>query len=234
MPEDTCGDLSGDAVDPLESAIAFIGRNARTTGEESFSDRQTAAIAQLSSLVEWAAAGGLILNSRTWESRSVIGGSEHDIWEEPGEYWKSTRDNHFGWTVLPGDDGKPLGSEATPLEYLERWNNANLFLGDRVQLRGIVKTKWGVRIVISQPFVEGRYPNKTTISKDLVGRGFRPLPGFVLGAEMESSFYHPDERIGLFDAATDNFILSQGVPVPVDVVILQAGEALHYQLCQLI
>jgi hypothetical protein len=37
---------SGIPKNPLESAIAFVGANARTTGEESFGIRQQAAIIQ--------------------------------------------------------------------------------------------------------------------------------------------------------------------------------------------
>ena len=113
MPEDTCGNLPRNAGDSLESAIAFVGGNARTTGEEPFRERQAAAIAQRDALVEWATACSLILDPRAWEDRSVIGGSEHDIWEEPGEYWKTTRD--AGPSCLAAT-GSPL------VPRLHRWN----------------------------------------------------------------------------------------------------------------
>lgn len=35
--------------------------------------------------------------------------------------WKVTRPDRFGWAVLPGADGSPEIADATPLEYLERW-----------------------------------------------------------------------------------------------------------------
>lgn len=235
MPEeDARGNRPGTEGDPLDSAISYTSGDARTTGEESLPKRRAAAIAQRRALVRWASARGLILDPRIWEGRAVIGGSEHDIWEEPGEYWKATRDDHFGWTVLPGKNGKPVCTHATPLEYLERWKNANRFLGDHVRLRGVVESEFGVRVVISQPFIKGTHPRKATIARDLRRRGFFPVPGFVVGAEVDSSFYHPEERIGIFDAATDNFILSQGIPVPVDVVILRAGAKLHHQLQRMV
>ena len=60
------------------------------------------------------------------------------------------------------------------------------------------------------------------------------VPGFFIGSESDSSFYHEAERIGIFDATCDNFILSQGVPIPVDVVIVAVGDALRRQLLNLI
>lgn len=50
------------------------------------------------------------------------------------------------------------------------------------------------------------------------------------GSESDSSFYNDDQRIGIFDATCDNFILSQGVPIPVDVVIVEVGNLLRVQL----
>lgn len=115
---------------PLESAIDYVGRDARTTGEESFELRREAAIAQRQALVQWAEENGLKLDPSLWEGKTVIGGSEHDIWEQGGDLWKVTRPDHFGWTVLPGVDGLPEIAEATPLEYLKRWQNANIVLGE--------------------------------------------------------------------------------------------------------
>lgn len=121
-----------------------------------------------------------------------------------------------------------------PLEYLERWRNANRLLGDNSVLRGVSETDEGVQVVISHPFIEGPYPEKREIIGELRNRGFVMVPGFFIGSESDSSFYHEAERIGIFDATCDNFILSQGVPIPVDVVIVAMGDALRRQLLNLI
>lgn len=160
----------------------------------------------------------------------MIGGSEHDIWEMNGEIWKVTRPDRFGWTVLPGEDGVPEIAEATPLEYLERWQNANRLLGDNATLRGVSETDEGVQVVISHQFIEGSYPEKRDIISELRKRGFILVSGFCIGSESDSSFYNDDQRIGIFDATCDNFILSQGVPIPVDVVIVEVGNLLRVQL----
>ncbi len=232
--QDTGGDSEGTEGDSLESAIRHLARDARTTGDEPFKLRRSAAIAQRKSLVEWAESRGLTLSPSLWRNRTVIGGSEHDIWEEPGEVWKVTRPDKFGWTVLPRANGFPEMSDATPLEYLERWSNSIRFLGDFVKLRGVAKTRQGVQVVISQRFIKGPYPSQAQIARDLKSRGFTRVPEFSIGAERDSSFYHQREKIAIFDAAVDNFILSQGVPVPVDVIPMRVGEMLHAQLMTLI
>jgi hypothetical protein len=222
--------VRGIPEDPLESAIAFVGGNARTDGEEPFGLRQKAAFIQRAALVQWAEKSGLIASPSMWEGKAVIGGSEHDIWEMDGEIWKVTRPDRFGWTVLPGEAGVPHIAEATPLEYLKRWQNANRLLGDNAILRGVSETEEGVQVVISHPFIEGHYPEKIDIIGELHNRGFVLVPRFFIGSESDSSFYNDDKRIGIFDATCDNFILSQGVPIPVDVVIVEVGAMLRLQL----
>lgn len=114
--ESSGSNVRGIPEDPLESAISFVGGNARTTGEEPFELRRKAAIIQQAALVRWAKNSWLIVSPSLWEGKAVIGGSEHDIWEMDGEIWKVTRPDRFGWTVLPGEDGVPHLAEATPLE----------------------------------------------------------------------------------------------------------------------
>ncbi len=148
--------------------------------------------------------------------------------------WKVTRPDRFGWTVLPGADGSPEIADATPLEYLERWQNANTVLDDLARLRGIAQTDEGVQVVISQPFVKGPYPFPEDIRRDMEKRGFVKVPGFSIGSETDSSYYSEATRTGIFDAASDNYILSQGIPIPVDVIALRIGDELRRQLLRLI
>ncbi len=142
--------------------------------------------------------------------------------------------DRFGWTVLPGDEGFPEIAEATPLEYLERWLNANHLLGDSARLRGISQTTEGVQIVISQPFIEGPYPQKDDIVSELRKYGFVLVPRFSIGSEADSSFYNDEKRLGIFDATCDNFILSHGTPIPVHAIIIPVGNRLRLQLRALI
>ncbi len=100
-------DIRGISEDSVESAVAFVGGDARTTGEEPFELRQKAAITQREALLRWAKNRDLITSPEIWCGKAMIGASEHDVWQENGEYWKVTRPDHFGWTVLPGDNGFP-------------------------------------------------------------------------------------------------------------------------------
>jgi hypothetical protein len=223
----------GLSVDSLESAITFIGRNARTTGEEPFELRQASAVAQREALVEWAEANGMKLDPSVWEGKATIGGYEHDIWEHYGEMWKVTRPDRFGWTVLSGTDGNPKIAEATPLEYLERWQNANRVLGDSAKLRGVSVTEEGVQVVISQPYIEGPYPSIPEVRAEMGKRGFQ-LVKFSIGSESETTFYDDDSRAAAFDASSDNFIVAGGTPIPVDVIVIRVGDELPRQLLAII
>ena len=222
----------GLSEDSLESAIAFVGRNARPTGEESFELRQASAAAQRNALIQWAEANGVKLDPSMWEGKASIGGSEHDIWWQHGEIWKVTRPDRFGWTVIPGTDGFPKIAEATPLEYLERWRNANLILGDSARLRGVSVDDHGVQVVISQPYIEGPYPSMPEVRAEMTRRGFDPVP-FSIGSESETTFYDDASRTAAFDASSDNFVFADGTPIPVDVIIIRVGDKLRRQLLRL-
>jgi hypothetical protein len=141
--------VSGVPGDPLESAIAYVCGNARTTGEEPFGIRQQAACIQRDAIVRWAEESGLIVDPSLWRGKAVLGGSEHDI-------------------VL-----------------------------------------------------------------ELRKRGFLLVPDFFIGSEPDSSFYHEREGIAIFDATCDNFILSHGIPMAVDVVVVPVGDLLRQQLAKL-
>jgi len=218
---------------PLESAIDFVIGNAGATGEEPFERRRKIAHLQLKALIDWARIHSFFLDQQLWSGIAKIGGSEHDIWENEDRMWKATRPNRFGWTVLPGDDGVPVLSEATPLEYLSRWLDSNRLLGDTVCLGGIHSSDEGTRVIVSQRFLIGRYPTALQIRKELHKFGFWPVHGFSIGSYPDSSFFNPDLNIALFDATTDNFILTMGTPIPIDVIPITVGPKLRNQLLNL-
>lgn len=168
-----------------------------------------------------------------WERKAVIGGSEHDIWELDGCMWKATRPNHFGWTVLAGDGEMPEVMEATPLEYLVRWQISNRILGDAVRLRGVHSDGSGTRVIISQPFIAGTYPDSLQVRELMRTLGFHFVPSFSVGAQPDSSYFNTDLNIAFFDATTDNFIFSEGIPIPVDIIPVKVGSKLRSQLLKL-
>lgn len=147
--------------------------------------------------------------------------------------WKVTRPDRFGWTVLPGESGVPEICEATPLEYLKRWMHSNMLFGDNVRLEGIFVSDEGVQVIVSQKFIVGSNPSPSHISDEMDRRGFGLIPGFSIGSEADSSFYSFSEGIAVFDAVPDNFIESQGAPIPIDVIPVMAGPSLKAQILRL-
>ncbi|MES2922991.1 MAG: hypothetical protein V4819_15655 [Verrucomicrobiota bacterium] len=97
-----------------------------------------------------------------------------------------------------------------------------------------MKSDEGVQVAVSQTYIEGPYPRKEDIIRDLLSRGFSRVLRFSIGAECDSSFYHLAERVAVFDAAADSFNLSQEGPLPVDVVTLLTADKLDRQLLALI
>lgn len=88
--------------------------------------------------------------------------------------------------------------------------------------------------IVSQPFIEGPYPVKSVIVEEFRRYGFVLVPGFSIGSESDSSFYNHTLRLGIFDATCDNFILSQQMPIPVDVIVIPVGDRLRGQLLAMI
>jgi len=217
----------------LESAIANLRRNDGTSGEEPFGIRRKIAIAERSALIRWCDDHLLSFKEPFWASQVAIGGSEHDIWAENHRMWKITRPDRFGWTVLPGDNGVPEITQATPLEYLLRWKHSNDLFGDRVRFEGIFVGDEGVQVIVSQEFIVGFNPTVHVIVLEMARRGFVLIPGFSIGSEPDSSFYNPVEDIAIFDAACDNFIECSGIPVPIDVIPVKVGSKLRAQLLKL-
>ena len=225
---------SKNGEDPLSSAITRLQRYGCTEGEESHDQRQAAAQQQKKSLINWARGRRLVVPRSSWDLNARIGGAEYDVWTHSGFYYKATRADHFGWTVLAGEEGSPDQAYATPLEYLQRWRLSNQLFGDTAQIHGISSSVDGMHIIIRQPYVHGKFPTQEQIQKMLARYGFIMIPGFSLGAQRRTSYYHPIKRIGIFDAAEDNFILSSRMPVPIDVVPIKAGNLLHEQLIKLL
>ena len=218
---------------PLDAAFDHIRGSFVQDEGKSVESRGEDAIQQGNQLVEWADKNGLRLDPETWLGKAVTGASEHDVWYDAGEYWKVTRPGHFGWTVIPGDNGLPKSAYATPIEYLSRWINANTYLGDRATLRGIAETGHGVQIIVSHPYIDGEYPEMEHVYSDMKIRGFVKVPDFVMGANAPS-FYRKEDNVGIFDASEDNFIVSGGIPVPIDVITIRPGIVLKEQITNLI
>jgi hypothetical protein len=94
-------------------------------------------------LEEFAVGRGLIL--RPPPIRCHAFGKEHQVWFGKNSVKKAT---------FPGRFGSSLDGLATPLEYLRRWSLSNEIFGDEARLNGVVRAGDGLRVVISQPFIQ--------------------------------------------------------------------------------
>ena len=85
-----------------------------------------------------------------------------------------------------------------------------------------------MQVVISHPYVDGPYPTQEVILRDMEKRGFSQVPKVFMGADAPS-FYNKSGNIAVFDASEDNFILSEGFSIPVDVITLIPESKLRLQ-----
>ncbi len=100
---------------------------------------------------------------------------------------------------------------ATPLEYLDRLALHNEQFGRSVEFLGLVRQKGGLSLVISQIFLRGSKPSIPQISAFMSGQGFRKLGD-------ANAYYRAEDHLAVFDAHARNFVLTEGVPVPFDVI----------------
>lgn len=100
---------------------------------------------------------------------------------------------------------------STPLEYLDRLHLHNRLFGKSVEFLGLIRWKGSLSFVTSQIFLRGKKPTVPEIRAMMLGYGFRKLGD-------ENAYYRDDDHLAVFDAHTRNFVLTDGVPVPFDVI----------------
>lgn len=156
-------------------------------------------------------------------------------------YWKATYAGHFGWVAgldfrynkRSQEDEPFIGmGEALPLEYLDRLILQNEVFADDIRLEACAIEKEGLVVLTSQPFVRGRKPKPAAILETMLLLGFERIPGLPANTEDSFSFYRRPDRVSAFDAHTGNFILSGNLVVPIDLVMVRAGEDMHDYLCR--
>jgi hypothetical protein len=117
---------------------------------------------------------------------------------------------------------------AMPLEYLDRLGLQNGVLGDQIRLEGIAREAGGTVIVTSQPHVAGSEAVKEEILSFMSSLWFRPLRGLHLGRPGSLAFYRDLDEVAAFDAHPANFVKdSDGVVLPIDLILLRADESLQ-------
>ncbi|MES2708333.1 MAG: hypothetical protein V4726_17190 [Verrucomicrobiota bacterium] len=235
-----CG---SDSTSPLQSARRHLrGVEAAVSGVDE-SGRAAAGTRQGRALWRWAQENSRSLTPDQYLEKIDGGGQEHRVWHDLKErrYWKATYAGHFGWVAgldfrynkRSQEDEPFIGmGEALPLEYLDRLILQNEVFADDIRLEACAIEKEGLVVLTSQPFVRGRKPKPAAILETMLLLGFERIPGLPANTEDSFSFYRRPDRVSAFDAHTGNFILSGNLVVPIDLVMVRAGEDMHDYLCR--
>ncbi len=146
--------------------------------------------------------------------RFLFQGGEHDVWTRgAGRVLKATRPNEFGTT--------PYG-EGTPYRYFDRLQLQNLVFGDDTRFEGIALDAHGaVRVITSQPWIEGTRPALDEIAEYFGGLGFRRIA--------ETAYFHPELGLIAADGHEKNLkkTAADGL-VPIDLILAAPeGEVLE-------
>ncbi|HNH45795.1 MAG TPA: hypothetical protein PKY30_02095 [Myxococcota bacterium] len=154
-----------------------------------------------------------------------VGGREHDVCyvqtSSGGSYWiKATKPWYSGYTVELVD-GRPLLMNATVLPYLRRLQLQVDLFGDDLLLEGVIEDPRGWRCITRQRHIDGLAPTLHEIDEGLNDMGFHRLDIEHMGCEGSHSYLM--DNIGLFDAHPANFRISEGVLVPIDVILVAFG-----------
>lgn len=126
----------------------------------------------------------------------------------------------------------PYIRDATPNEYFSRVALFNRTFGDDIQFEGVICDDGAVAIVTSQPVIRGEAASPEEVERFMRGMGFFPSDCPPLGRKNVASvsFYHPDERIAVFDTHAANFLISEGVVAPIDALITPMDESLQFYM----
>ena len=161
------------------------------------------------------------------------GGEEHRLWlaADGQRYLKATFAGRFAFTVIFNPAGFPDLADATPLEYLERLLLQNSIFGDMICLEGVAQEPAGTVLITSQPHITGEEASREEMLNFMRRHWFKVLQGLQLGRPGSLAFYRDLDEVAAFDAHPGNFVKdTQGVVLPIDLILLRADDALQKAL----
>jgi DNA ligase (NAD+) len=163
------------------------------------------------SVVSWARESGRLIDPRRF-GRLVsrypqLGGqSEHTV------FHIQSRHRVIKFTLPPN-----FGAQSEAIAYLENLAAANQLFGDDIQLHGVLETKRGPALVVSQPYVPGVPPTPEEVAtwfeaNGYYSSGYNRWKNDALGSEVADS--HVGNLIKIAD----------GELVPIDLQVLTIGD----------
>lgn len=116
---------------------------------------------------------------------------------------------------------------ATPLEYLERWMDANELFNDDVHLVSVIEWADGqVSFGITQPQYHGQPADPREIEHYFIAAGWTPIPD----NSGHRIFYNYNWQVMAIDAEPRNCYINQDLLLPFDVILCRPDEALEKHL----
>ena len=164
------------------------------------------------SVVSWARESNRLIDPRRFGKLAArypqLGGqSEHTV------FHLHSLHRVIKFTIPPN-----FGAQGEALAYLNNLKAANQVLGDEILLHGILETKRGPALVISQPFVPGTVPTTEEVAAWFLSNGYHSTG--------HNRWKNHESGVEIADAHVGNLIkIKDGELVPIDLQILSAGDA---------
>ena len=203
---------------PLELAADDIARGAAAVRRVRADASDYSA--EFESLIDFAQRLGFCEDERLTAPPDTRG-HEHEVWfsERDRRVLKATYPNKFGLTL-------GVHRDATPSQYLRRLALQNRVFDDDIRLIGVWNDRGRLRIVTSQPMIEGRTATDAEMEATLITLRFVPL-----FADADPLWYRPADRVLAFDAHPRNFVITPaGMVIPIDVNLVSASDDIAARL----
>ncbi len=158
----------------------------------------------------------------------VGSGGEHKVYISEGQDFvtKATHSGKYGqiFDQMGPDEGYRFSLRpALPSEYLLRVGLANKVFGDDIRIIGYENTANGPSIVTSQSYLDGPHPKQEEVDTYLRLNGFAPLDERLYDTKTihktKRPWYRDKDGVVVVDAKRQNFIMSDGKVIPVDLMI---------------
>ncbi|MFT3991815.1 MAG: NAD-dependent DNA ligase LigA [Luteolibacter sp.] len=163
------------------------------------------------SVVSWARESGRLLDPRRFGRLAArypqLGGqSEHTV------FHVQSRHRVIKFTLPPN-----FGAQGDAVTYLKNLAAANHIFGDDILLHGVLETKRGPALVISQPYIPGTRPTEEEVATWFTSNGY--------DSTGHNRWKNKVSGIEIADAHTGNLIkTSDGELIPIDLQVLSSGK----------
>ena len=98
-------------------------------------------------------------------------------------------------------------------------------------LEGVAQEPAGTVLITSQPHITGEEASREEMLNFMRRHWFKVLQGLQLGRPGSLAFYRDLDEVAAFDAHPGNFVKdTQGVVLPIDLILLRADDALQKAL----